>query len=80
MVIASGYIELNSEEMMNSVLEILKKTNVEITKAHEDRIVFLIERESSAETKNTLESLKNIDGVRNVYLAYFSLEASENQE
>lgn len=80
MVIASGYIELNSEEMMNSVLEILKKTNVEITKAHEDRIVFLIERESSAETKKTLESLKDIDGVRNVYLAYFSLEASENQE
>lgn len=77
MVIASGYIELNSEEMVASVTETLKSINIEISTIHQDKVVFLIERQSSDETKKTLETLKDIDGVRNVYLAYFSLEGSD---
>lgn len=77
MVYASGYIEIDSEERIVAIEEILKGSDIEVSGRHQDRIVFLIERENSAETKRVLESLKDIEGVRNVYLAYFSLEGSD---
>lgn len=77
MVYASGYIEVDSEDKIVDIEETLKGSGIEVSGRHQDRIVFLIEREDSAETKRVLESLKEIEGVRNVYLAYFSLEGSD---
>jgi nitrate reductase NapAB chaperone NapD len=74
MIIASGFLEVIDISEIQSVINQLKDKNVEVTDLKDEKIVFLIERTSSAEVKRELESLKDIDGVKNVYLSYFSLE------
>ncbi len=74
MVFASGFIEIEDIEVLSAVENEVKDRSIEVSGIHQDRILFLIERDNSAETKQALESLKDIKGVRNVYLAYFSLE------
>lgn len=74
MVVASGYIEANQESEAGLVANILIARGIEVTETDGEKVVFLIERESSREVKGLLESLRDIEGVRNVYLAYFSLE------
>jgi nitrate reductase NapAB chaperone NapD len=74
MIIASGFLEVIDISEVQSVINQLKDKNVEVTDLKDEKIVFLIERTSSAEVKRELESLKDIDGVKNVYLSYFSLE------
>jgi hypothetical protein len=74
MVFASGFVEVENDEALPEVEREIKERSVEVSGIHQDRILFLIERKNSAETKDTLESLKHIRDVRSVYLAYFSLE------
>jgi nitrate reductase NapAB chaperone NapD len=74
MVFASGFIEVEDIDMLSEVENEVRDRSVEVSGIHQDRILFLIERENSTDTKRALESLKVIKGVRNVYLAYFSLE------
>ena len=78
MIIASGFIELNEINDVEKVIPELKTRGVEVNEIKEDKIVLLVERETAAEAKKTLDSLKDIDGVRNVYLAYYSLEGSDH--
>ncbi|MCX8070744.1 MAG: hypothetical protein N2738_09600 [Thermodesulfovibrionales bacterium] len=78
MIFASGYIELNSTEDYNSVKERLNERQISITAYEGDRMTFLIEKEDSSVVKKDLESMKEIEGVRSVYLAYFSLEDSDS--
>lgn len=77
MIVASGFIEANEINDVPKVLSELRIRNVEINEIKDEKIVFLIERESVSEVKNSLDSLKDIDGVKNVYLAYYSLEGSD---
>lgn len=78
MIVASGFIEANEINDVPKVVSELRIRNVEVNEIKDERIVFLIERESISEVKNSLDSLKDIDGVKNVYLAYYSLEGSDN--
>ncbi len=77
MIVASGFIEANSLEDVQGIVSELNINNVEVKEIKDDRIVFLIERETAKEVRQILDSLKFIDNVRNVYLAYFSLEGSD---
>ncbi len=77
MIVASGFVEANEPEDVEKVVESLKAGNVEVTDVKEDRITFLIERETISEAKGVLDSLKDIEGVRSVYLAYYSLPGSD---
>lgn len=78
MIVASGFIEANEINDVPKVVSELRIRNVEVNEIRDERIVFLIERESVSEVKNSLDSLKDIDGVKNVYLAYYSLEGSDD--
>lgn len=77
MIIASGFIEVNDIKDIEIVVNGLKAKDVEVNEINDKKIVFLIERETVSDVKNSLDSLKDIDGVRNVYLAYYSLEGSD---
>lgn len=77
MIFASGYIELNSSDDYTYVKERLNQRQISVTAYEGDRLTFLIEKEDSSVIKKDLESMKEIEGVRSVYLAYFSLEESD---
>lgn len=77
MIVASGFIEANDMKDVERVVDELKARGVEVNEIKDEKIVFLVERETVSEVKNSLDSLKDIDGVRNVYLAYYSLEGSD---
>lgn len=77
MIIASGFVEANEQKDVEAVIKILKAKGIEIGDINEEKIVYLIERETSDLVKLELDSLKDIEGVRNVYLTYFSLEGSD---
>ncbi len=77
MIVASGYLELDNPSVLESVSSELKARHIEISETTEDRIVFLIERESSKEAQQEVDSLKDIPGTRSVYLAYFSLDGAD---
>ncbi len=77
MIVASGFIEANDAKDVESVVDELKSRGLEVNEVKDEKIVFLIERETASEAKNSLDSLKDIKGVRNVYLAYYSIEGSD---
>lgn len=77
MVIASGFVEANEAKDVDLVVNGLKARGVEVNGVKDDRIVFLVERDTTSEVKNELEALKYIEGIRSVYLTYYSLEDSD---
>jgi len=77
MVVASGFVEVNALNDVEKVVDELKLRGIEVSSINEEKIVFLIERESNAEIKKELDSLKETEGVRSVYLAYYSLEGAD---
>jgi len=77
MIIASGFVEVNDERDVEKVIKFLKAKGVEVGDVKGEKIVYLIERDTSALLKREIESLKDIEGIRNVYLTYFSLEGSD---
>lgn len=77
MIVASGFIEVNDIKDVEGVVSELKVRGVEVNEVKDEKIVFLVERETVSDVKNSLDSLKDIEGVRNVYLAYYSLEGSD---
>jgi len=79
MIIASGFVELNDLNDTERIIGYLIAHGVEVSETKDGKIVFLIEKESPEEIKRALDSLKDIDGIRNVNLAYYSLEGSDNE-
>lgn len=77
MIIASGFVEANEQDDVDAVVGRLRAKGVEVGDVNGEKIVYLIERETSALVKKEIESLKDIEGIRNVYLTYFSLEGSD---
>ncbi|MCE5311884.1 MAG: chaperone NapD [Nitrospiraceae bacterium] len=77
MVVASGFIEVNSTDDIKAVTDELVSRQVEIDTVEDEKIVFLIERETLGDAKSSFEQLRNIEGVRNVYLAYYSLDGAD---
>ncbi len=76
MIIASGFIEANSQDDVEKVSDELKTRDVEISDINKDKIVFLIEKNDISSVKESIESLKEIEGVRIVYLTYYSTESA----
>jgi len=80
MLVASGYVEVNEENDLDEVKAALETAAIEVTEALGEKIVFLIERDQAKEVKAALDHLKDIPGVRTVYLAYYSLECSDEEK
>ena len=77
MLIASGYIEAHDEGHVDIVVNDLKRRNIEVTDVNEEKVVFLIERDTTVEMKRELDTLKDVEGARGVYLTYYSLEGAD---
>lgn len=80
MIIASGFVETNESEDVEAVIKILQAKGIDVGEVKGEKIVYLIERETSDLVKRDIECLKDIEGVRNVYLTYFSLEGSDSEQ
>ncbi|CUS96744.1 chaperone NapD [Candidatus Chrysopegis kryptomonas] len=80
MIIASGHIELNTEDDMNRVLEELKRRNVEVPFYSSGKILYVVEGESERQVKIVIEKLREIEGVREVFLSYYSLDGADKGE
>ncbi len=79
MIIASGFVEANELSEVEKVISSLKTRGFKVEEVNEEKIVFLIERDSIANVKNEIDSLKGIEGVRNVYLTYYSMEGADEE-
>lgn len=77
MVFASGFIESNAIDDNEKVMRELDRKNIEANAVNGEKITFLIERNTFSEVKKEIDTLKDIDGVRSVYLAYYSIEESD---
>lgn len=83
MVIVSGFIEVNDREVIPEIITALRNRDIEVHEVKDERIVFVMERELSyasdieSRIRKELDSLKEIDGVNNVYLAYFCIDEEE---
>lgn len=77
MLVASGYIEAHDEGHVDIVVNDLKRRNIEVTDVNEEKVVFLIERDTTAGMKRELDTLKDVEGARGVYLTYYSLEGAD---
>lgn len=80
MIIVSGFIEVNNKESIPGIVEALKERNVEVHDIKDEKIVFLMERDleglpgMEGRIRKELDSLKEIEGINNIYLAYFCLD------
>lgn len=73
MPLASGFLEILNNNFLEGVKRVLKENDIEIVRIEDNKIVYLIERASLAELESILKFMKGIEGVLNVYLAYYSL-------
>ena len=74
MVVAGGFLEVNGIHNMGKILDELKTRNIGVNEVAEERIMFLMERESVDVIKSEIALLKCIGDVRNVHLTYYSVE------
>lgn len=79
MVIASGFIEVNKLSDVEQIINELRMRNIEVNEINNEKIVFLIERETMDKVKKDFEPLKDINGVKNIHLAYFSIEGADEE-
>lgn len=73
MPIASGFIVVIDNADIERIKGILEKEGIEVVMTENEKIVYLIERNNMEEIEKTLKYLKGIDGIENVYLAYYTL-------
>ena len=76
-IVASGYLEAHGPDEVGKVVAQMLNRHIEVPETKDERIVFLIERETAGEVKQELDTLKDIEGVRGVYLAYYSLDGGD---
>ncbi|MBI5098728.1 MAG: hypothetical protein HZB30_05765 [Nitrospirae bacterium] len=79
MVVASGFIEVNGLNDVEKVVNELKMRSIEVNEVNNEKVVFLIERETMAKIKNDMELIKDINEVENVYLTYYSIEGADEE-
>jgi len=79
MIVASGFVEANELNDVEKVIGTLKMKGFKVEGVNEEKVVFLVERDTIAEVKTEIDSLKGIEGIRNVYLTYYSMEGADEE-
>ncbi|MEN8262616.1 MAG: hypothetical protein ABFR82_04070 [Nitrospirota bacterium] len=77
MIVASGFVETDGHINVENIVSELETRKMEINEVLKTKIVFLIERDTIGAVKSELDAIRNIDGVKNVHLAYYSLEGTD---
>jgi nitrate reductase NapAB chaperone NapD len=78
MIVASGFVEAKGLNNLNKVLNELTTRGIEINEINEEKVVFLFERNNIDSLRAELDSLRKIEYINDVYLAYYSLEKSRS--
>lgn len=74
MVVAGGFIEVNEIINVDNVVNELKNRQIGIDEVEAEKIMFYLERENIEHVKSEIGLIKGIDGIKNVYLTYYSYE------
>jgi nitrate reductase NapAB chaperone NapD len=77
MIVASGFVQLTESGNIETIADEMRRRGIEVNDTKEDKIIFLIERETVNETKSELDALRGVEGVKSVNLAYFSTEGAD---
>lgn len=79
MVVASGFVEVDDMKNTGRIVGELKKRNMKIDYIETEKVIFLFERESFEDVRTEIDSLKNVEDVRNVHLTYYSFEGDGDE-
>ena len=74
MIFASGMVEVSGGLHINRVLAVMKSRGMEIDDIEGEKVIFQIERFTIGDVKSEMNSLKEVDGINNVHITYYSLE------
>jgi nitrate reductase NapAB chaperone NapD len=77
MIVASGFVETDGLINVENIVSELETRKMEINEVLNAKIIFMIERDTIGAVKSELDEIRNIDGVKNVHLAYYSLEGTD---
>ncbi len=74
MIVAGGFVEVNGITNITKIVGELQRRGMNIDEVESEKILFLMERDTIDSVKTELNSLRDIDQVKNVHLTYYSLE------
>lgn len=74
MPLASGFLEIMDQKFIENIVRVLEEKSIEVIRIEGNKIIYLVERSSLPEVEESVKFMKGIEGVLNVYLAYYSLE------
>jgi hypothetical protein len=74
MIFASGVIEIAGSRSVDILVGELKSRGLEIDDIEEEKVSFQIGRNTMAAVNSEMNSLKGLDGIKNVHITYYSLE------
>ncbi len=80
MFITSGYVELHDINSIDSFADRMLDMGIEVTDIKDDKIVFLIERKTTAEVRREVDNLKSFEDVKNVSIAYYTVDGAMEGE
>ena len=78
MIVASGFVEAKGSINLKKVLEELRTRGIEINEVNQDKVDFLIEKDNINSLRAEIDSLRNIEYIKDVYLTYYSLEGTNS--
>ncbi len=74
MVVAGGFVEVNGIINVERIVTELTRRGLDIDEVESEKILFLLERDTIDSVKTEINSLRDIDAVKNVHLTYYSFE------
>ena len=74
MIVASGVVEIEGSRNICRVVSELKMRGLAIDDIEGDKIRFQIERKTICSVKTEMDSLRQLDEVRNLHVTYYSVE------
>lgn len=77
MIVASGFVEVDAVESIDEIVAAIKGRGFEVSAVEGDKIVYLVEREVADDVRPAIDALQRVEGVRGVYLTYYSLEGAD---
>ena len=79
MIIASGVVEIAGSLNIESIVNELRNRGLEIDDIEGEKVSFQIERKTIGDVKLEMNSLKELDGINNVHITYYSLEEGSGE-
>ncbi len=74
MIVACGFVEVRGMNNVDRIVDEMESRKLNIDEVESERILFLMERDSVDAVRCEIDSLREIEEVRNVHLTYYSFE------